>query len=363
MAMLQAMANIAEVDVLQVSHGKTTTIERRFYGALSLVVVELAGSDMSMKRYEPKIQLTKEIENVLGHRMSSYDVIVGRYVWPVCQLNVPDSVPIVVDLDDWRFRYTKLLWGDWQMIKLRAIKWFAYHVNRRQLARFSAAWCVSEKDQIELSEMSVRVLPNVPRGPSARPTAVPDSGRILFVGSLWYQPNVAGVEWFLNKVWPRILQVRPATLLTLVGAASSAARARWQRHPGVNAPGFVSELDSEYEKASLVIVPIQFGGGSNIKLPEALKHGRPCLSTRFAHSAFANRLQSDKHLLVADNVDEFTRKALMVLSSPDSFQQMVDAGRRQVNESYNEQVFENQVVSVIQDVIASRLTPFQRFSW
>ena len=57
----------------------------------------------------------------------------------------------------------------------------------------------------------------------------------------------------------------------MIGAASPEIRSRWEKNAGVTAPGFVDNLDAVYGAAALVIVPIHVGGGSNIKVLEALE--------------------------------------------------------------------------------------------
>lgn len=353
-AIWQALLTLGEVDVLQLSHGSTTTVVQQQIDGQPLVVAELASSNLSLRRYAPKTNFTKRIESCTGHAMGEYDLIVGRYVWPVCQLDIPQHVPVMVDLDDWCFRTSSVLPASWQMLTMRLKKWLSHRGSKRQLYRFSAAWVVSDLDRFELSGLPVQLLHNVPAGSSIRPGPVPASGRVLFVGSLWYEPNIEGVEWFLRHVWPKVVKFQPSATLTLVGAAPADLRARWCQHPGVEAPGFVTDLADIYDRASLVVVPIRSGGGSNIKLLEALKHGRPCVATSLASGAFASQLQADVHLMVADESEEFADKSISVLRNPASFQHVVDAGLREVGAIYTQEVFASQVNELVRKTLTRR---------
>lgn len=303
--MLEALWSLGQVDVLILKHGAATKVSSSSQNGHAHVVAEVAGSGLSLSRYKPKPALTQSIELALGCPMQGYQLIVGRYVWPLCQLLVPPSVPLLADLDDFHYRYSPL--SPWSVAssKERLVKAVTHRMVRKQLGRFAGAFAVSAQDQQEIASTSALrtvFLPNVPFGTAPAPTPVPANHNILFVGSLWYRPNADGVNWFLQHVWPLVQAQEPRASLTLVGAAPANIRAAWAATPGVSAPGFVDDLAAAYQLARLVVVPLQSGGGTNIKVLEALSHARPCLVTQFVAQAFEGHLTKDTELLVANGV-------------------------------------------------------------
>ena len=342
--MLAALTALGQVDVLELKPGDTTQISAKDQNGQRSVLALAAASGVVLSRYKPKLSLTQDIERALGHKLSDYQLIVGRYVWPVCQLAVPEGVHVVVDLDDFHYRYSPMSPWSWSSAKERLVKFVTHRLVRRQLKRFSAAFVVSTQDQREVSRacgLPTVFLPNVPFSSDLTPTPLPGTKNVLFVGSLWYRPNADGVDWFLQNVWPRVRAKEPDATLTLVGAAPKQVRAKWETHVGVSAPGFVADLAATYRSARLVVVPLHSGGGTNIKVLEALAHGRLCLVTDFVAKAFDGHLAKDRELLVAKNATEFAANALASLGKERSLQAVADAGCLAVDRYFTTGLFKS----------------------
>lgn len=354
--MYQALCQLGPVDVVEISAGaadSVTTVQELGHTKVKLVV---GGANLTLGRYQPKPRLNLALQDALGQALTQYRCVVARYLWPGCQLDIPASVPILVDLDDFKYRYGQDAAWSVATLKERMSKWLAHRLARRQLRRFTAAFAVSAADQAEVTELPSVFLPNVPLAQLAQPTPVPSSQKLLFVGSLWYRPNSEGVDWFLAKVWPQVLAANPGATLTLVGAAPAATRAAWAMHPRVAAPGFVDSLDDVYKQANLVIVPVHSGGGTNIKVLEALAHGRPCLVTQFVHTAFATAFVADQHLLVAAGPAAFAAAANQALASTAAMGALARQGHAKVAQLFTPQSFQD---TVVQWVATQSQTPSQ----
>lgn len=353
--MLDALSSLGHVDVLMLKHGALTQVSVATQADHPHVLAEVAGSGLSMSRYQPKAALTQSIELALGCHMQGYRLIVGRYVWPLCQLMVPPSVPLLVDLDDFHYRYSPLSPWTIATAKERLVKAITYRMVCKQLHRFSGAFAVSTQDQQEIkatSALRTVFLPNVPFGTASAPTALSANHNLLFVGSLWYRPNADGVNWFLTHVWPLVRAQEPRASLTLVGAAPAHVRASWAATPGVSAPGFVNDLAATYQQARLVVVPLQSGGGTNIKVLEALAHARPCLVTQFVAQAFEGHLTKDQHLLVAHSAQEHATQVLAALASNGTSQAVAEAGHNAVNQFFSRSLFQNRVIDFAKALLA-----------
>jgi hypothetical protein len=121
-------------------------------------------------------------------------------------------------------------------------------------------------------------------------------GRCLFVGSD-INHNVHGMTWFLNEVWPLVLQEMPGCVLHVCGTV---CRAISKNYSNVHLLGRVDELDTEYAAAQVCLIPLIVGSGLKIKLVEALSHGRACVSTSVG----------------VQGVQELTGKAVLVADTP-----------------------------------------------
>jgi succinoglycan biosynthesis protein ExoO len=113
---------------------------------------------------------------------------------------------------------------------------------------------------------------------AAKPVAAPQPGQgsmLLFVGSNT-APNVVGLQWFLEEVWPSVRAAMPEAELHVAGTV---ARAFDQAPPGVSFLGLVDDLDALYREAAVFVSPLTFGSGLKIKLIEALAAGKAIVAT------------------------------------------------------------------------------------
>jgi succinoglycan biosynthesis protein ExoO len=117
-----------------------------------------------------------------------------------------------------------------------------------------------------LAPMAVRPVDQIQLG---------DAGQLLFVGSNT-APNVEGLRWFLECVWPDILLQEPQTRLDVVGTVCAAVSANPK---GVTLRGLVDDLAPFYASAGIVISPLRQGSGLKIKLVEALRFGKAAVVT------------------------------------------------------------------------------------
>jgi glycosyltransferase involved in cell wall biosynthesis len=117
----------------------------------------------------------------------------------------------------------------------------------------------------------------VPNGAdlAASPAPPPAGGPLVYVGACDYPPNAEAVAWWAEAVWPLLRTPRP---LHVAGRAPEALGALAE-HPGVRVVGEVEDTAPVLAAASLVVVPLRSGGGTRIKVLEALAHGRPVVST------------------------------------------------------------------------------------
>ena len=225
--------------------------------------------------------------------------------------------------------------------------------------RFAHVWFCSERDRATLALPLSGVLPNIVEvpddvGEDNTQSVTRDSKVVLMVGSLWYGPNRAGIEWFLEHCWPRIRHVEPNSVLRLVGAAPPEMRALWQKHPGVEAPGFVKDLDAEYLRATCTIAPIFSGGGSQIKVLESLVHGRIPVTTPYVAEAFAPFLSSDRLLAVAESADVMASRCIDALRQSESAQTVFDKAAPVLKAHFSWEIFRDSVRDGVEMALQAR---------
>jgi glycosyltransferase involved in cell wall biosynthesis len=164
---------------------------------------------------------------------------------------------------------------------------------------------------------------------------------------MWYPPNADGIDWFLEFVWPAIRARRRNANLLIAGAASPELRSRWSRREAVHAPGFVDDLGACYKEAAIVICPIRIGGGSNIKVLEALAWGKALVATSFSFGGFADILRPEVDLCVADSADGFAAACLRLMNDTAMRATIAASGHARVRAEYTEDKFRSIVAEAV----------------
>lgn len=303
-----------------------------------------------LRRYKPIPGLTAPLERALGRALADYDIVVGRYLGSISKIDLPRHVPAIVDLDDINPR----LWnGTFSPAALKAAaKSLLMRVcSAPEFARYHSFFFVTRRDRERLARLQGEVLPNIPFSGDASPDFRTGERQILFVGSMWYRPNAEGLDWFLAAVWPRILAKLPDADLVVVGAAAPEVRARWGAHPGAQAVGFVDDLGTLYRRAALVISPIRTGGGSNIKVLEAMAWGKAVVMTRFSFDGFADTMQDGRDVCVANDATEFAHACVGLLTDVADRAKIAEAGHSVVRNSYSKARFEQVVARTVRALL------------
>jgi polysaccharide biosynthesis protein PslH len=159
------------------------------------------------------------------------------------------------------------------------------------------------------------------------PPAPPDPLHILFFGQLSYEPNVAGLLEFIREGWPELLASEPRARLRIAGSDPPARLADLAAEsPNVDVLGFVPSLLGELGQARLVLAPIPFGGGTRIKVLEALAAGRPVVGTAVGVEEIG--FEHGRHGLVATGPRALAAAAADLLGDVERARALGVEGRR-----------------------------------
>ena len=175
------------------------------------------------------------------------------------------------------------------------------------------SWMVSEADMqgaLELCpEARLRLAPNVVDVGAIQPVAgLAPQLKAIFVANFAYEPNRNGLAFLLSEVFPRVWAQLPDARLTLVGSGLEHPPCE---DPRVECLGFVEDLANVYANARCAVVPLLQGGGTPLKLIEALAYGLPVIATPRAVAAL--QLQDGVDCLVAGDGEAFAQKLVDVL--------------------------------------------------
>jgi len=165
--------------------------------------------------------------------------------------------------------------------------------------------------------------------------------RLVFLGSMDYGPNVDGVQAFARETLPLLVARRPEIALDVVGG-NPAAEIRALAGARVRVTGRVEHVQPYLERASVMIVPLRIGGGTRLKIVEALALGTPVVSTTIGAQGLG--LVHGEHVLLADSPADFAAAIQRLLEDPAEARRLGSRGRAWVHEHFRWEVLGRELV-------------------
>jgi glycosyltransferase involved in cell wall biosynthesis len=212
----------------------------------------------------------------------------------------------------------------------RLMRWAA---ARKDLSFF----CVSRPDADQVLRLNpkadVAIVPNgvdVEKYGYAKP---PQNETICFLGSLAWAPNMDGISWFLNDIWPSLKAGRPGAKFKVVGQDPNQV-SRQYNLADVQFTGRVDEVAPHVLSSAVFVAPLRFGGGTKLKLLEAMALGRPVVTTSKGAEGIEG-IENGINAAITDDPVQFAATVNDLLNDYEKAVQIGLAGRRLVEQRYD----------------------------
>jgi glycosyltransferase involved in cell wall biosynthesis len=259
----------------------------------------------------------------------------------LCTFRFPPDMPLLIDEHNIEYELFQRMCEGERSLPRRVF-------NRMECARFrrfeQACWeradacVVTSEREVEAvracaPNTPVAVIPNAVDieyfAPSNRPG---DAHTVIFNGTLNYRPNLDAARYLIDDIWPLVRHRYPNASLTLTGRKDG-VDTRSLTRPGVRFLGEVPDIRPYVNAAAAVAVPIRIGGGTRLKVLEALAMGRSIVSTAVGCEGVAVR--DGEHLLIANDAQAFATRICEVFENPDLRDALGQAGRSLVEARYS----------------------------
>jgi len=235
-------------------------------------------------------------------------------------------------------------------LKLQAERMFRYECEVCRKVRKVIA--VSETDAALMREWyGIKPTEAVPTGVDAEyfkvRGAVSPVADLVFVGALDWAPNIDGVDWFQREVLPLILRSRPDCTVAIVGRnPPRAIRELSARYPGIQVTGTVPDVRPWLWGSKVSIVPLRVGGGTRLKIFEAMAAGVPVVSTTIGAEGLGAR--DGDTIRIADAPEDFAAACIALLDDPAERERLRNRALQMVTEQCSWEV----VASAFEKLIA-----------
>jgi sugar transferase (PEP-CTERM/EpsH1 system associated) len=286
-------------------------------------------------------EYTGRVNQLLGE--GGFDLVVADFLPPVA--NLPDRLPCPsalfthnVEAEIWRRHFETarhpvkraLLHGQWNRM-------LAF--ERKALEHFDLVLTVSETDRRTFERLypsAARQYYVVPTGVDTGYFALASNGggpHLVFTGSMDWLPNEDGMLHFCRDILPLIRQAEPNVTLSIVGRDPTPAVRQLARTSGVEVTGRVEDVRPYVARGTVYVVPLRIGGGTRLKIFEAMSMGKAVVSTTVGAEGLP--VTSDHDIVIADDPPAFAEAVVRLLRDGQQRQQLERAARQLVVGRYD----------------------------
>ncbi|MBZ0294739.1 MAG: glycosyltransferase family 4 protein [Anaerolineae bacterium] len=223
-----------------------------------------------------------------------------------------------------------ILARDWRMLK---------QYEGELCRKFDAVTAVTEEDRALLMEAgapdNITVIPiAIDTDEQALIDRRPSGPHIVHIGTMYWPPNIQGITWFLDHVYPIIKQEVPDVRCTLIGARPPEQIVeRSADDRTLTVTGYVDDPTPFLEDASMTVVPLHAGGGMRVKILNALSQGIPMVSTTVGCEGI--KVTHDHDILIADEAEAFAQSSIRLLTDSDLNRRLTHQGRQTAEQYYD----------------------------
>jgi glycosyltransferase involved in cell wall biosynthesis len=280
--------------------------------------------------------MKQRIENALATRV--FDLVIASEIDMAAYSPYFSHVPAMFEEAEVGVLYEKYARATPAWRRLRhTMTWTKHrHYLARLLPNFRACTVVSERECHILSQAVpdhplIEVVPNcVDLAAYADVQEAPRPGRLIFTGSFTYYPNYEAMRWFLAAVYPQVQAQVPGAHMFVTG---NHAGRPLPPAGAVTLTGFVDDVRPVIARSSVSVVPLHTGGGTRLKILEAMALRTPVVAT--PKGAEGLEAEADKHLVIAETPDDFARAVIRLLQQPEWRRQITENAYQLVREKYD----------------------------
>lgn len=319
-----------------VEHAVPDKTSARFAGQLARGLFD--GMPVAVARFRSE-GMRRQVDELT--RREKFDAIVCDFLFPAA--NLPDLGPVTlfqhnVEAVIWRRRV--------QHAANPVARWYL-ETQARRMERFEGEVCRAVRGIVAVSEQDAEtmrrdygvqrvsaVATGVDVDTFARPAGAERRADLVFTGSMDWMPNIDGAQWFVREVLPLIRKRRPECTVAIAGRRPAAQLMEMARQDArIVVTGTVPDIRPWLWGAAVSIVPLRIGGGTRIKIYEAMAAGVPVVSTTVGAEGLD--VTNGETILLADEPDAFAEACLSLMEDGARRERMAVAALERVASRYS----------------------------
>lgn len=208
-----------------------------------------------------------------------------------------------------------------------------YAFEKKQTGRASSCIAVSDKDRELLQKMQpqakIEVVPNGVDTEYFKPDSLAQENKLVYVGGLDWFPNLDAVKYFSQSIYPELLKLGNNLKVEIIGRLPR----NYKRDKNFNYLGFIRDVRPYIEKAKVFIVPLRIGGGTRLKILDAMSLEKAIVTTSIGCEGL--EVENGTHLIIEDTPEGFARAVEVLLKDDDKRKALGVSARKLAEERYN----------------------------
>jgi len=234
---------------------------------------------------------------------------------------------------------------------LESYKLRAY--EKREVGNYTINVTCSELDSLRLNSISPGVTTQVvPNGVdttffTANSDVTPDPNYLLFIGGMSWYPNRDAMLYFAKEIWPLLKKKVPHIHMHVVGEMPAEEMTELAKNDdNYHVYGFVDDIKSIFYKAGIYVCPISDGGGTKLKILDALAMGKPIVANEIACEGIG--VVEGKNVLFAETPEEYVDKINKLIESPSLRAEMSKENIELIHDKYSYTVVGQKLLDLLE---------------
>ena len=288
------------------------------------------------------------------------DVCVADFLVAVPNVPIDGRVPTIL----FEHNVEYMIWKRLHEVEPSALRRALLAIEWRKMRRYEALACrrasltvaVSEADRALLAagapRADIRAISTGvdttyfhPNGTAEKPAT------LVFTGSMDWYPNEDAILHFMDTMLPEVRRRAPGVTVAVVGRNPSARLKDAGKAAGVEVTGTVADVRPHVAEAAVYIVPLRIGGGTRLKIFEALAMGKAVVATTVGAEGLP--IVPGEHYVQADGPAAFAQAVVGLLQDPDRRRALGIAGRRLVEARYSWEQVGRQFESLCEEIVST----------
>ena len=302
-----------------------------------------------------------EMQRLINKILSEDNFDVIQMEFPIMGIFDFESDAVKI-LDEHNVEYDNF-YGMWKHAKtpIRRLHYMSeykksYKEEIASCKKMDAIFVVSNRDK-QILDKEVPSIPKylVPNGVDTlyfKPSGeVPEPYSLVFTGMMAYVPNYDGMLYFLDEIFPLVLKKIPQAKIYIVGNRPPKELER-RASGNVIITGYVDDVRPYVRRASLYVVPLRMGGGTRLKVLEALAMKKPVVTTSVGCEGID--VSDNESVIIRNNPAEFAKSIIEVLKNRDMQKSLGEKGYETINSVYDWNVVSRRLEGSLKSVLLNQ---------